>query len=350
MEFHGTCVNFIININITHYLTLFDKGCGVFLLFPFYCGTLFSMEIKTKNRIKGHSAASISILVWGITFISTKVLLETFSPTEILFYRFTFAYLLLFIISPKPILPKKNKTELLYALAGLCSVTLYFLFQNIGLVYTLASNAGIIIAVAPMFTAIVSFFLISRSSLHRNFIFGFFISITGVAIISLNGNFVLKLNPLGDFLIILGALSWAFYCNILVLIDNNELSLIQQTRKVFFYGLLFLIPFLIITDFRFGFERFADIGMLANMLFLAFGASAIAFLTWNYAVGVLGSVRTATYIYFTPIVTVIASIIILHEPFTWVSLTGTALIILGLIVSERKKKPTQQEIQKVQED
>jgi len=85
----------------------------------------------------------------------------------------------------------------LYAAAGLCGVALYFLFQNIGLVYTLASNAGVIIAVAPMFTAIVSYFLVSRTSLHRNFIIGFFITIAGVALISFNGNFILKLNPLG---------------------------------------------------------------------------------------------------------------------------------------------------------
>ena len=296
------------------------------------------MEMETKRKIKGHMAASTSIMIWGITFISTKVLLEDFTPIEILFFRFIFAWLLLFFLSPKPILPKKNKSELLYAAAGLCGVTFYFLFQNIGLSYTLASNAGVIVAVAPMFTAIVSYFLISRSSLRRNFITGFFITMVGVIIINFNGNFVLKLNPLGDILIILGALSWAFYCNILTFINNEGLSLIQHTRKVFFYGLLFMLPALLFGDFRLGLERFADSGILANVLFLAFGASALSFLTWNFAVGVLGSVKTATYIYFSPIVTVIASVIILHEPLTWVSLSGTALIILGLIISERKSR------------
>jgi drug/metabolite transporter (DMT)-like permease len=296
------------------------------------------METETKHKIKGHFAASASILIWGITFISTKVLLEDFTPIEILFYRFILAYLLLFIMSPKPVRPKRDKSELLYAAAGLCGVALYFLFQNIGLTYTLASNAGVIIAVAPMFTAIVSYFLISRTSLHRNFIIGFFITITGVIIISFNGNFVLKLNPLGDILMIMGALSWAFYCNLLVLIDNKELSLIQQTRKVFFYGLLFMVPVILFTDFQLGLSRFTDPANLANLLFLAFAASAISFLTWNFAVGVLGSVKTATYIYFSPIVTVIASVIVLREPFTWVSLSGTALIILGLVISERKSR------------
>lgn len=308
------------------------------LQFPPPCDNLSSMEMETKNKIKGHIAASVSILVWGITFISTKVLLEDFTPIEILFFRFIFAYLLLFALSPKFIRPKKDKSEVLYAAAGLCGVALYFLFQNIGLVYTLASNAGVIIAVAPMFTAIVSYFLVSRASLHRNFIIGFFITIAGVALISFNGNFILKLNPLGDILMILGALSWAFYCNILVLINNKELSLIQHTRKVFFYGLLFMIPALFSPEFHFGLSRLTDVANLGNILFLAFGASALAFLTWNYAVGSLGSVKTATYIYFSPIVTVIASVIILHEPITWISFSGTILIIFGLVVSERKSR------------
>ena len=118
------------------------------------------METETKRKIKGHIAASASILIWGTTFISTKVLLEDFTPIEILFYRFILAYLLLFVMSPKPIRPRKDNKELLYAAAGLCGVSLYFLFQNIGLTYTLASNAAIV-AVAPMFTAIISYFLIS---------------------------------------------------------------------------------------------------------------------------------------------------------------------------------------------
>ncbi len=294
------------------------------------------METNTKHRILGHIGALTSIVIWAITFISTKILLEDFSPVEILFFRFIFAWALLFILSPKPIWPKRDKTELFYAVAGLCGVTFYFLFQNIGLSYTLASNAGVIIAVAPMFTAVVSYFLVSRIGLSRNFIIGFFVTMAGVIIINFNGNFVLNLNPLGDILIILGALSWAFYCNILILINNEKLSLIRHTRKVFFYGLLFMIPVLLFADFQLGLERLAEPQLLGNILFLAFGASATAFLSWNYAVGVLGSVKTATYIYFSPIVTVIASVIILSEPLTWISVSGTVLIILGLVVSERK--------------
>ncbi len=294
------------------------------------------MEINTKHKILGHFGASISIVIWGLAFISTKVLLKNFTPSEILFFRFTFAWLLLFILSPRPIRPQKDKSELLYAVAGLCGVTGHFMFLNTGLSYTLASNTGVIMAVIPMFTAIISYFLISRTSLCRNFIIGFFIAMAGVIIINFNGNFILNLNPLGDILIILSALAWAFYCNIPTLINNQTLSLIRHTRKVFFYGLLFMIPALFPGDFQLGIERFADSTALANILFLAFGSSAIAFLAWNSAVGILGSVKTATYLYFSPIVTIIASVLILREPLTWIAVCGTVLIIFGLAISERK--------------
>lgn len=277
------------------------------------------------------------MLIWGVTFISSKVLLAHFSPTELFYFRFLLAYIFLFLLSPKPIRPKVNKREFLYAMSGLTGVSLYFMFQNMGLQHTLASNAGVLVAVAPMFTAIVSFFFLSKASLHRNFILGFFVSITGVALISFNGNFVLQLNPLGDLLIILGALAWGFYSNILILIGPDELSLVQRTRKTAFYGLLFVTPLLPFLDFQWGLDRLDSFLIIGNLLFLGIGASAISFVAWGYAVKALGPVKAANYIYFNPIITVVASIIILHEPFTWVSFLGTGLIIVGLLIAERKR-------------
>ncbi|GAB1476479.1 DMT family transporter [Bacillota bacterium] len=294
-------------------------------------------EIGAKTRIKGHIAAASSILIWGFAFISTKVLLKSFLPIEILFYRFILVYMFLFVLSPKPVMPRFNKTELLYIGAGFCCAS-HFLLTNVGLTYTLASNVGVLTAVAPLFTAIISYFVISKDSINRNFIIGFVITITGVAMINFNGNFMLKLNPLGDILILLGVLVWAVYCVVMVFINNEVLSLIQQTRKIFFYSLFFLAPVMIFSDFEFGLRRFTDIEILGNMFFLAFVALGISFLTWNFAVGILGSVKTATYLYFSPIVTIVASVLILHEPITWISLTGSFLIILGLVVSERKRK------------
>ena len=232
---------------------------------------------KTIN-IKGHLAAIFCVLIWSITYISTKVLLEDFSPTEILFFRTILAYVFLFILSPKPIHPRKDRRELLYALAGLCGSTLYFIFQNIGLIYTTASNAGVIVCIAPMFTAIIATFLGTGEKIRPMFVVGFILAISGCTLIVFNGSFVLHLNPLGDILMLLGAVSWAFYCNILILADDGELSLIQRTRKIFFYGILFLLLLLPFMDFHLGLERLLRPELLSNMIFLGVLASGTCFL------------------------------------------------------------------------
>ena len=293
--------------------------------------------MQTDHRIRGHVAAAFTILVWSTTYVSTKVLLQDFSPAEILFFRFILAYLLLFLLSPRPLRPGSWREEMPFAAAGLCGVTLYFLFQNIGLTYTLASNAGLLVSVAALSTADLAFITGSRGILHRWFILGFFVSISGVFLISFNGSFILELNPLGDLFILLGALSWAFYSNILALLSKSGYTLIQRTRKIFFYGILLMLPALLLLDFKPDLSAFAQVENLANMLFLGLGASAFCFLTWSYAVSAIGSVKSTTYLYFSPVITIVFSFIMLREPITWASATGTVLIIAGLVLAEHKR-------------
>lgn len=288
------------------------------------------------NRIKAHILAFITIFIWGTTYISTKMLLVEFSPTEIMFFRFILAYLALLLAKPTRIPYKNLREELLFAGAGFCGVVLYFTLQNTCLVYTLASNAGVLVSVAPFFTAIFSFFLLKGEPLHKSFFIGFGISIIGIALISFNGNFILKLNPLGDLLAISCAVAWAAYCILMKKISVLNYNVLLCTRKIFFYGILLMVPILPIFGFQWNLARFTVLPNVLHMLFLGFGASALCFVTWNYAVGVLGAVRTSVYIYFNPIVTVVTSAIILHERITPVAIIGVVLILAGLFLSERK--------------
>ena len=104
----------------------------------------------------GHLSALITILIWGTTFISTKVLLSDFQPVEILFFRFIIGLLALFLIYPRRLQGTTLRQEFTFATAGLCGICLYYLLENIALTYTMASNVGVIISVAPFFTAILS--------------------------------------------------------------------------------------------------------------------------------------------------------------------------------------------------
>ena len=117
--------------------------------------------MKKKNYI-GHLTAALTILIWGTTFISTKVLLEDFQPIEILVFRFVIGFVLLLLLSPRKLKTTGTGEELLFAGAGLCGICLYYLLENIALTYTLASNVGVIISAAPFFTAILAHILMKE--------------------------------------------------------------------------------------------------------------------------------------------------------------------------------------------
>ena len=290
-----------------------------------------------ENRNKaGHLCALLTIIIWGTTFISTKILLVDFQPVEILFFRFVMGLLALLIIYPHRLKTTTKRQELTFALAGLCGICLYYLLENIALTYTMASNVGVIISVAPFFTAIMShLFLKEEGKLRANFFIGFVVAMIGIFLISFNGS-KLELNPVGDLLALLVAFVWACYSILTKKISSYGYHTILTTRRVFFYGILFMIPTLFMFDFHLELSRFTNPVYLFNIIFLGLGASALCFVSWNLAVKVLGAVKTSIYIYMVPVITVVTSTLILHEQITALSIIGTLLTLAGLFLSERK--------------
>lgn len=288
-----------------------------------------------NNKATGHLTAIFTIFIWGITFISTKVLLDKFAPIEILFFRFAIALAALIIIYPHRLRLKDKKQEILFMGAGICGVTLYYLLENIALTYTMASNVAVILSAAPFFTAMFTHIFRKKEKLYINFFIGFVLAMAGICLISFNGS-RLHLNPLGDLLALGAAIVWAAYSVITRKISDYGYNTIQTTRRIFIYGLLFMVPVLAASDFSFNLSRFSDKICLFNILFLGLGASAVCFVTWNFTLKVLGAVKTSVYIYLTPVVTIIASFIFLDEKLTYISFAGTVLTLTGLILSERK--------------
>jgi drug/metabolite transporter (DMT)-like permease len=292
--------------------------------------------MEERKTLQGHLSAFGTILLWGTTFISTKILLSDFSPVEILIIRFLIGYACLWLVYPHRLARRTAKQELLFVATGLCGVTLYFLFENYALDYSLASNVGVIVAVAPLFTAILSAIFLKEDKLSPQFLAGFLLSISGIILISFNGSFILKLNPLGDVLAVLAAATWAMYSIVMRKISYLQLNTIAVTRRIFFYGLLFMIPVVMLTGFDVTLANFMKLTNLMNLLFLGLGASAICYVTWNWSMGILGAVKTSVYIYLIPVIAVVASAIILHEQITWVALCGSGLTLAGLYLSEGK--------------
>ena len=184
-----------------------------------------------NKDFSGHLAALLTIFIWGTTFISTKILLTDFKPIEILFFRFLIGLFILILIYPKRLRKTTKKQELTFALTGLCGVTLYYLLENIALTYSMASNIGVIISIAPFFTAILSHFILKEETLNQNFIIGFMAAMVGIMLISFNGSSNFKLNPLGDILALLAALVWAVYSILTKRISDYGYSTIQEIGR-----------------------------------------------------------------------------------------------------------------------
>ena len=277
--------------------------------------------------------ALITVVIWAATFISSKILLNTFTPLEVMFFRFVIAYFLLLIIHPKFHKIDSLKEEAMFLLSGITGGSLYFLTENSAVKISQVSNVGLIVATAPIITALLAHFFTKGEKLNKNLFLGFVIAISGVILVMFNGNFMLKLNPLGDILALCAAVSWSVY-SIITKKLGCKYNPLYLTRKIFFYALLTMIPFLFTSEFNFDISKFLTFEVMSNLLFLGIVASSICYVMWNFTVNKLGVVKTNNYIYLIPAITLILSVTILHEKITFYSGIGALLIFLGVYVSE----------------
>jgi len=288
-----------------------------------------------RNVILYHLIAALTVIIWGITFVSTKILINTgLTPVEIFLYRFVLAYCCILFISHKKLWANNLKDEFLFFICGLCGGSLYFIAENTALGITLASNVSLLICTAPLITAILAYFFY-KEPLQRKMLYGSLIALLGVGLVVFNGNFLLKINPLGDLLTIFAATMWAFYCLILKKL-NPVYSTLFITRKVFIYGILSLCIYFIFKPLAFNIELLSKPVVYLNLLFLGLIASMLCYIMWNSAVKILGASKTANYIYVVPLVTILTSAIFLKETITIASLIGAICIIGGVYMAEKQ--------------
>ncbi|NLZ43803.1 MAG: DMT family transporter [Clostridia bacterium] len=292
--------------------------------------------MESKKGIHGHLLVSVTVFIWGTTFISTKILLRSFSPVAILFLRFLTGFLALLLVYPHRLRVEERKRELYFAGAGLCGITLYYLLENMALIYSFASNVGVIISTAPFFTAMLAHFFPGGEKLRLRFFAGFVVALTGIFLISVNGVTNFQLNPLGDLFALLAAMLWAVYSVLTRKIGEFGYNNILVTRRIFFYGLVLALPALFFFPLDLEVNQVIQPVNIFNILFLGLGASALCFATWNAALKILGAVKTSAYIYMVPVVTAASSSIVLSEKITGLALLGIILTLAGLFISQGK--------------
>lgn len=281
---------------------------------------------------EGYIAAFITVAIWGLTFVFTKSLLVSFSPVEILFIRFLLGTIALALVMPKRLKTKGWQEEKYLISAGLTGIFLYYFLENVSMLWTTASNAGVIVSTAPFFTA-----LLSKERKSWRFFAGFAVAITGIAMISLSSIDFSAESLKGDLLALSAAFVWAFYAIASKKIASFGYSPLLTVRRSFIYGMAFMLIPLILWN-NTGMERdMLSPWNITGLLFLGLAASALCFVLWNIAVEKLGPIRTSIFIYLVPVITVIASAVILGEKITAFSIIGTILTLSGLFLSGFEK-------------
>lgn len=294
------------------------------------------IQVKSSPGLY-HVLAVLTVGVWGTTFISTKVLIENgMHPQDIFFLRFLIAYLGIWLISPKRIFAKSLRDEVLLLLSGLTGGTLYFLTENTALGLTQTTNVSFIICATPLLTTLLAQMSSQREKVGSSLLIGSLIALVGVGLLIFNGSFVLKLSPAGDLLTLSAALSWAFY-SLFIRKLSGRYSATFITRKVFFYGILTVLPPFLVHPFSFSLETFTRPAVWMNLAFLSVLASLICFVVWNIILKQLGTIQASNYLYLNPLFTMIAASLFLHEQITLYALCGVILVLGGVFLASRKR-------------
>ena len=321
------------------------------------CGKDSEMAVQTSEAIegapadqrrpavRGHALALVTVVVWAVTFVSTKVLLVHLAPIEILFFRFVIGFVALALLRPRILHVRGFKEERWFMLAGATGVTVYYLLENIALTFTTASIVGVVVAAAPLFTGVASA-VVLKERLRAPFFVGFAVAMAGVCLVSFaggaSGGLVAEgglgqAGLIGVALALAAAGTWAVYSIVTKKLSTFGYDSILVTRRTFAWGLAFMLPALPLLGFSPDWGSLAAPEMWGNLVFLGLGASALCFVTWNMAVKELGPVKTSLYIYLVPALTVLASAAVLGDPLTPPVVAGVLLTIAGLFLSERGK-------------
>lgn len=281
-----------------------------------------------------HLIAIIVVLIWGCTFVNSKVLLMNgMTAHEIFFLRFLFSYFCIWTISPRRLWANNAKEELLLALLGVTGGSLYFVSENEAVRIDYVTNVAFIVCTAPLLTTILALVFLRSVKSTRDIVLGAALAVTGVALVVFNGQFVLRLNPWGDILALTAAFCWAIYS--LLLRRLAGYNVVFVTRKVFFYGLVTALPMFMVKPWSFPLGNLTHTIIWGNLLFLSFVSSFCCYVLWSWTSKKLGAIKVSNYIYLNPVSTIVFSALVLNETMTWLAWIGSAMILVAVYISNQ---------------
>lgn len=290
-----------------------------------------------SSKVKGLLAVMIPVVAWGISFVSTEVLLEKVGPMTIGAIRFVFATLLLFVVLKVLKMPTRVAKEdrKLFWLAGGVGIGLYFYFENTGILYISAAPSALIIAAIPMFTLIFEAVIYKRK-IDKIDVFAILLSIVGVV-------FVMDIKP-SDFeaggsfigyLAMFGAvIAWVIYS-----MASKPLFKKYSYMTIIYNQFLYSLPFFLVVV-PFEKNHFSELtgSDVSHLVFLAIFASVIGFYFYAKAMDLLGVTESSLFINFLPMVTIVFGYFYMGSTISVEQGIGGGLILLSLTVTNLREK------------
>lgn len=280
----------------------------------------------------------LTILIWGTTFIATKVLLREVAPLMLTLLRFLIAFIALVPFAMRQGFKLRDVFKPTFLLFGLTGTALYYSLQNLGMSYTSVSSTSLILSIVPVLTAVFAVIFL-KERLSRLRIVGIVLVTIGMVMVAVSSTSdSAGSNPLlGNILIFCSALAWAIYT-----IQGRKMvpsypALVMTTASTG-AGIIFITPFAVWEVFTRGLPHFSLAG-IADLLYLGLAASALTMFLWNYSLHTLPASVASTYINLVPIIGV-ASAYLLGENPPVLQIVGGVLAILGVWISSLMPPPT----------
>jgi drug/metabolite transporter (DMT)-like permease len=293
---------------------------------------------ENKERYLALLLMTLTVVFWGLSIISTKVVLAQVPPITIALIRYVIATATLIPLAlyTHSLSKMESKDIMTIAVTSLLGIVLYFVFENTALQYTTASNASMIVAALPIFALIIeaTFF---RLKVDRWLACCLIVSIVGVyLVVTVNGRLDFSsARFLGNLLMIGSMICWVIYTFLNRNLDQKYPSIAIITYQSLASIFLF-VPFVLPEMGRWPNLTSLSPAIWMNLIFLGVFCSALEYLFYIYAVKRLGATVSSTFLNLIPVVTVVAGFLLLQEKLFWIEILGMGLIMASIYGLNRR--------------
>ncbi len=276
----------------------------------------------------------VAVLFWGFSYIAIKVTLKYLTPVEMIAARFVLGALTLFVIILFKKLSFNINHQLKYLLISAAVLFLHFWVMATGMITTTATNTAWILTTAPIFIAILSFFVL-KEPFGKFQIGGVILATIGVMFLVSNGNFASLdwISSTGDWIVLGSCITWAFYTIVTRKLTKNLNPLVATFWMIAIAGIA-IVPYSLLMN---GAEKTITLPAdgAISVIFLGVGCLAISFWSWSEGLSKRPAGEVGIYLYLEPLFTMAGAAILIKEPITFWLILGALFIVSGVYVSEK---------------